>query len=137
MSIKGENERLLYEILNEAYPDEWKSDCTFLHGRKYRGDAVNEKRKIIIEIEGGIWLKTPGRHNQPLGYIQDLEKYNAALIDGWKVLRYCPDTLRRAPWKIIKDVRVLCGVSEDASQTKLSLDGLKQTKIGQIQVSLS
>ena len=133
--MKGENERLLHEILNEAYPGEWKQDTTFLEGRKYRGDAVNEKRKIVIEIEGGVWIT--GRHNQPIGMIQDMDKYNLAVVNGWKLLRYTPDTLRKAPWKLIKDVRLLCGVSEDPNQTKLSLDGLKQQKIGQVQVRLS
>lgn len=31
-----------------------------------------------------------GRHNRPAGFIADCEKYNAAAIAGWKVLRFVP-----------------------------------------------
>lgn len=135
MAIKGENERLLHEILNDAYPGQWVSEHKGIEGRKFRFDCANPSKKIAIEIEGAIW--TYGRHNHPLGYIQDLEKYNLAVLSGWKVLRYTTDTVRKSPWKIIEAVRLLCGVSEDPNQTKLSLDGLKQQTIGQFQVRLS
>lgn len=130
---KGENEQLLFKLLNEAYPGQWVSEHKGIVGRKYRFDCANPVKKIAIEIEGGLWLQ--GRHNRPLGMIQDMEKYNAAIVDGWKVLRYCPDTLRKAPWKLIADVRKLCGYDE--SQQTLSLDGLKQATLGQVQVRLS
>jgi len=133
--MKGENVLLLYEILNEAYPGQWISEFKGIEGRKFRFDAANPTLKIAIEIEGGLWLQ--GRHNQPLGMIADMEKYNLAVVEGWRVLRYTPDTIRKAPWKLIKDVRLLCGV-DDSAQTTLSLDGLKQTKLKeQVQVRLS
>lgn len=132
--IKGENERLLYEILNGAYPGKWKSNSKFLDGRKHKGDAINESEKILIEIEGGLWIR--GRHNQPIGYINDMEKYNLATLQGWRILRYTPETLRKTPWKLIKDVRLLCGASDEFQQT-LSLDGCKQSKIDQVQVRLT
>lgn len=131
--MKGENERLLFEILNEAYPGQWVSEHKGIEGRRFRFDCANPSQKIAIEIEGGLWLQ--GRHNRPLGMIQDMDKYNAAVVEGWKVLRYCPDTLRKAPWKLISDVRRLCGY--DDNQTTLCLDGLKQTKLTQTQVKLS
>jgi hypothetical protein len=132
--IKGKNERLLYEILNEAYPDQWVSEHKGIEGRKFRFDCANPTLKIAIEIEGGLWIT--GRHNQPLGMIADMEKYNLAVVEGWKVLRYAPETIRKCPWKLIADVRKLCGESDEAQQT-LSLDGLRQTKLEQVQVRLS
>lgn len=133
--MKGENEMLLHEILNEAYPGQWVSEHKGIEGRKFRFDCANPSKKIAIEIEGGLWIT--GRHNQPIGMIQDMEKYNLAVLNGWKVLRYTTDTVRKSPWKIIEAVRLLCGPSDDANQTKLSLDGLKQTTISQVQVKLS
>lgn len=146
--MKGENERLLFEILNEAYPNEWKSDTPFINGRKYRGDAVNEKHKIIIEINGGthpfyITLKngkrvlaSKGGHSSPEGIERDYEKNNAAVLAGWKPLIYTPEQLRTKPWMIISAVRQLCGYV-DGAQQELNLDGLKQTKLEQVQVKLS
>lgn len=123
MAIKGDNERLLYEILNEAYPGKWVSEHKGIEGRKFRFDCANPEKKIAIEIEGAIW--TYGRHNQPTGMIQDMEKYNLAVLEGWKVLRYTTDTIRKCPNKILSDVRVLCG--EDRKQTKLEYP--KQNKL--------
>jgi len=132
--LKGENERLLYEILNEVYPGQWISEHKGIGGRKYRFDCANPALKIAIEIEGGLWLT--GRHNRPLGMIQDMEKYNLAVVNGWKVLRYAPETIRKTPWKLIADVRKLCGASDD-SQQRLSLDGCKQGTLSQVQVKIS
>lgn len=42
--------------------------------------------KIAVEIEGGIFVQ--GRHNRGLGMQGDCVKYNAAQVEGWKVLRY-------------------------------------------------
>ena len=132
--MKGENERLLYKILNEAYPGQWVSEHKGIEGRKYRFDCANPTLKIAIEIEGGLWLS--GRHNRPLGMIQDMEKYNLAVVEGWKVLRYAPETIRKAPWKLIADVRKLCGASDDSQQT-LCLDGCKQGTLSKVQVKIS
>jgi len=121
--IKGENERCLVEALNDAYPNQWVSEYKGINGRKFRFDAANPTLKIAVEIEGGLWIT--GRHNQPLGMIQDMTKYNLAVLEGWKVLRYTTDTVRKAPWKIIADVRKLCG---DEKQTKLP-DGTEQVKL--------
>jgi hypothetical protein len=132
--LKGENERLLYEILNEAYPNQWVSEHKGIEGRKFRFDAANPILKIAIEIEGGLWVT--GRHNRPLGMEQDMKKYNAAIVSGWKVLRYSPETLRQRPFELMRDVRMLCGVSDDPAQTSLDLTGCKQNTLGQMQIKL-
>jgi very-short-patch-repair endonuclease len=53
--------------------------------RKWRFDFAHLETKIAIEIEGGIWGQS--RHTKPVGYIKDCEKYNAAIFDGWDVIR--------------------------------------------------
>lgn len=54
--------------------------------RKWRFDFADVDNKIAVELEGGIWIN--GRHNRGKGYESDIEKYNEALILGWRVLRY-------------------------------------------------
>ena len=134
--VKGENERILIEILNDAYPGQWINEFKGIEGRKFRFDCANPTLKIAIEIEGGIWMGTRGGHTSGIGYEQNMEKYNLAILAGWKVLRYSPQTLKKTPWKIIKDVRMLCGI-DDTAQQELSLDGYKQAKLTQVQVKLS
>jgi very-short-patch-repair endonuclease len=54
--------------------------------RKWRFDFAWIDRKIAVEIEGGTRYKS--RHTSAKGFENDCEKYNAAAIDGWIVLRY-------------------------------------------------
>lgn len=60
--------------------------------RKWRFDLAWPEYKIAIEIEGGIW--TQGRHTRGKGYLSDMEKYNAAALQGWRVLRATPDMVK-------------------------------------------
>ena len=133
--VAHENERLLFEILNEAYPGQWVNEYAGIIGRKFRFDCANPTLKIAIEIEGGIWLPKGG-HNTGISMEKDMEKYNLATVEGWKVLRYSPQTLRKSPWKLITDVRKLCGV-DDSVKTTLSIDGFGIQKREQVQVKLS
>ncbi|WP_336984058.1 DUF559 domain-containing protein [Acinetobacter soli] len=54
--------------------------------RKWRADFWITGTKILVEIEGGIW--SGGRHTRGKGYIGDMEKYNAAAMMGFTVLRF-------------------------------------------------
>lgn len=60
--------------------------------RRWKFDFAWPERKIAIEVEGGIWSR--GRHTRGNGYINDCEKYNSAVLLGWRVLRY-PQALFR------------------------------------------
>lgn len=61
-------------------------EVNFYMGRKWRFDfAIG---RIAIEIEGGAWIT--GRHNRGKGFIADMEKYNFAALDDWRVLRFTP-----------------------------------------------
>ena len=60
--------------------------------RRWRFDwAFVSPNKIGLEVEGGIW--TGGRHVRGAGFLKDIEKYNAAAVLGWRVLRVTPRTL--------------------------------------------
>lgn len=64
----------------------YKREHKFLKNRKFRFDIALLKDKIAIEYEGGIYNN--GRHIRSYGYIKDIEKYNLAVLNGWKLLRY-------------------------------------------------
>lgn len=62
------------------------SEYRFHSTRKWRFDFAWLDKMIAVEMEGGVWSR--GRHVRPQGFIDDLEKYNAATELGWRVLRY-------------------------------------------------
>ena len=63
----------------------------FCPERRWRFDYAFVKQKIAVEQEGGVWAL--GRHTRGSGFIKDLEKYNKAVLLGWRVLRYTPDQM--------------------------------------------
>jgi len=73
--------------------------------RKWRFDAAWPELKIAAEREGGTWVKTfckcgkpytsfKSRHHSRDGLEEDSEKYNAAAVLGWTVLRFTPGMLK-------------------------------------------
>lgn len=65
--------------------------------RRWRFDFAFPAHKVAVEVEGGSW--TNGRHTRPAGFEADCEKYNAAALLGWVVLRVTP--------RMIEDGRAL------------------------------
>jgi hypothetical protein len=64
---------------------------TILPPRRWRFDWCWRERRLALEVEGGVWRG--GRHTNPIGFIKDIEKYNAAALAGWTVLRCTPQMI--------------------------------------------
>lgn len=62
--------------------------------RKWRFDYAWPDHMVALEVEGGIW--TRGRHTRGAGFAKDIEKYNAAAVLGWRVLRCEPKAMHSA-----------------------------------------
>jgi hypothetical protein len=62
-----------------------------LRPRKWAFDFAFLDHKIALEVEGGIWIA--GGHSRGSGVKKDMEKYNAAAVLGWRVLRVEPKNL--------------------------------------------
>ena len=54
--------------------------------RRWRFDFAFPEEKIAVEIEGGTFGKS--RHTTGTGYEKDCEKYNSAVLNGWRVFRF-------------------------------------------------
>jgi len=72
--------------------------------RKWRFDWCILDKMIAVEIEGGVFSN--GRHVRGQGFINDMEKYNAATVLGWKVLRYTPQQFK--DYLFINDIKSIC-----------------------------
>jgi len=80
---------------------EWQPEYRFSESRKWQFDFAQVENQVAIEIEGGVW--TGGRHTTGSGSTGDMQKYNAAQVGGWIVLRYTPRQFAAGVW--IDDVR--------------------------------
>lgn len=69
---------------------EYQEEYRFHPTRKWRFDFAIPSMMVAIEYEGIHSAKS--RHTTVTGYSKDTEKYNAATILGWKVLRYTAQT---------------------------------------------
>lgn len=54
--------------------------------RKWKFDFAWPRLFLAAEIEGGTF--SGGRHTRGVGFAKDAEKYNAAVLQGWRVLRF-------------------------------------------------
>jgi hypothetical protein len=68
------------------------TEYKFHKTRKWRFDFAYPDRMIAVEVEGGIYGN--GRHNRPVGFENDCEKYNEAQLLGWKVYRFTGAMIR-------------------------------------------
>lgn len=77
----------------------------FAPPRRWRFDFAWPTACVAVEIEGGSWMQ--GRHTRGAGYARDCEKYNAAVMAGWRVLRFTGEMLRADPGACIAQVVAL------------------------------
>jgi len=82
-------------------------ELMFAKPRRWRFDYAIPDKMIAIEYEGGMGtFSGKSRHTTKEGYTGDLQKYNRAVVMGWKVLRYGAKNvgyLREDLMKIIND----------------------------------
>jgi very-short-patch-repair endonuclease len=68
---------------------EWR----FAPPRRWRFDYAWVEHKVALEVDGGVWLKSPGRHTRGSGWVKDTEKLNTAASMGWRMMRCTPDQI--------------------------------------------
>lgn len=88
----------------KLYPmPEYKFDPT----RGFSADFAFVDHMLLLEIDGGTWLKHGGRHNTD----KDREKLNRAAVLGWRVIRFSTQQLDKDPVACVNTV--LAGLGAD------------------------
>ena len=85
MSKSDLEDALAYQIEVAGLPDP-VTEHRFHPPRRWRFDFCWPDQMLAVEVDGGGYVY--GRHNRPEGQEKDAEKYNQAVLDGWRVLRY-------------------------------------------------
>jgi hypothetical protein len=62
--------------------------------RKWRFDVALPDYMVAIEVDGGTFLPTGGRHTRGAGHREDLRKTGAALELGWLVVHTIPELVK-------------------------------------------
>lgn len=80
----SKGEALLENHLN-ALKISFTREFKFHPQRKWQADFRIDDMPILVEVEGGVFSN--GRHTRGEGYTKDCEKYSAAAVNGWYVIR--------------------------------------------------
>ena len=89
--VVSEGESLLATQL-KALRIEFEREFKFHPKRKWSADFYIVGKKILVEVEGGIW--SGGRHTRGKGYIGDMDKYNSATMMGYQVIRFSTEQVK-------------------------------------------
>lgn len=89
--VQSEGEAKLASDL-KALKIDFAQEFKFHPDRQWRADFHIIGTRILVEVEGGIW--SGGRHTRGKGYLGDMEKYNAATVLGYQVLRFSTEQVK-------------------------------------------
>lgn len=89
----SEGEETLALQLDKAGICGWTREFRFAHPRKWRADFAFPEDRLLVEVEGGIWQQ--GRHQTGTGFQADMEKYNAATMLNYAVLRFSTQQVKQ------------------------------------------
>lgn len=131
-------EHEMYLILRTIKGIDWATEHKFAYPKsQWRIDFADPRLKIGIEVEGGIYMgrsmkcntcgdlrskKKTGRHTSGAGYEKDCEKYNAARLMGWDIMRYTSNHIKQKPLTIRNQVEYLIKRKRGEVAEQLRLD---------------
>ena len=91
MSSKTE---ALFSLIVRGLPAA-ETEHAFHPTRRWRFDFAWPDKMVAVECEGGVYSR--GRHTRGSGFTADCEKYSAAAMLGWRVLRFTTEQLMKNP----------------------------------------
>ncbi len=96
--LEVEMAAILARLTLELNLTPFEKEYRFNSLRRHRADFANIKMQMLIECEGGGWLKTSHGHGKghlhPKRFESDCEKYNIATSLGWDVFRFTGAMIR-------------------------------------------
>ena len=75
----------------EGWPEP-EAEQRLIPGRRFACDLVWLVARLVVEVQGGIWLRRGG-HTGGRGQIDDMEKLNLLQLEGYVVLQVTPSNV--------------------------------------------
>lgn len=73
------------------YPDiDLIEEYRFNPTRRFRADYAHPASKVLIEIQGGTWMRGKSKHSSGVGINRDIEKAFLAAADGFLLFPLTP-----------------------------------------------
>ena len=63
-------------------------------GRQFRSDGAYVAERVLVEVDGGIWMPGGGGHSHPMHLETQHQRDNLAALLGWKLLRFTKRMIR-------------------------------------------
>lgn len=108
----------LWATLDKTNRHPFVAEHRFDQGRLWRFDFAWPTVRVAVEIEGGTYSRRRSRHTTGSGHQSDCEKYNAAAIAGWCVLKYTSKDLEERPVQICREIAGAIESRERTSPTR-------------------
>lgn len=88
-------------------------DYAAIPGHRYRWDFVWLRPKIVLEVQGGSWIR--GGHTFGRGLVRDAKKNNLAVRNGWKCFYVTTDMINNLCQldEVLADIKYFCEVKND------------------------
>lgn len=78
-------------LLLRAHRIPFAREVVFAPPRKFRADF--KIGRVLVEVEGGVWLVGGGGHQRGKGFTKDVYKYELARSLGYQVVRVIPEAI--------------------------------------------
>lgn len=93
MAVSKLEQQMARDLLAVRAPS-WEREFRFDKVRMWRFDFAWPEHKLAVECEGLVRPGQKSRHTTNAGFEADCEKYNAAALADWKVLRFTTRHIR-------------------------------------------
>lgn len=84
--------------------------------RRWRFDVAWPAYRVAVELEGGVFINS--HHSRGATYTANCQKYNAATILGWRLLRYTIKDIEDRPVQMIEEITGLLQKVQRANATE-------------------
>ena len=89
---RTEVEDLLESQMQEAGLSGFVREYQAIEGRRFRWDFAFVKDRLLIEVQGGVWVK--GGHSTGVGITRDNEKFSLASVNKWFTIPVTTDHVK-------------------------------------------